>query len=109
MMEVNRKRRAGYAFENVRNGDVYAIRDAHGKAGAYAIREYLCCQEMRVAKGCTGHAGREWRPRNGCGATVREQDSRNPRDCAGVHKKERAPRAFRSRGCEPWAAGTDRP
>ena len=79
MMEVNRKRRAGYAFEDVRNGivyavgDVYAIRDAHGKAGAYAIREFLCCQEMRAAK---GHAGREWRPRNGCGATVRKRDSR---------------------------------
>ena len=33
---------------------MYAIRDAHGKAGAYAIREFLCCQEMRAAKGCTG-------------------------------------------------------
>ena len=60
MEEVNRRKGEGYAFMDARNGivhavgDVYATRDEHGKAGAYAIREYLCCQEMRAAKGCTG-------------------------------------------------------
>ncbi len=31
------------------------------------------CENVYVA---ARHAGREWRPRNGCGATVRERDSR---------------------------------
>ena len=57
----------------------------------YAVKKCAQPRDARDAHAAARHAGREWRPRNGCGATVRERGSRNPRDCAGVHKKRKGP------------------
>ena len=60
-------RRSGIVHEV---GDIYATRDA------YAIAR---------------RAGREWRPRNECGATVRKTGVAQPAKLRRQHKKEKAP------------------
>ena len=60
-------RRSGIVHEV---GDIYATRDA------YAVAR---------------RAGREWRPRNECGATVRKTGVAQPAGLHRQHKKEKAP------------------
>ena len=69
----------------------------------YAVKKCAQPRDARDAYAVAGHAGHEWRPRNECGATVR--------NCAGVQKRKSPARRVPARavsGKRPVLTGRGR-
>jgi len=77
----------------------------------YAVKKCAQPRDARDAYAVAGHAGHEWRPHNGCRATVRKRGSRNPQNCAGVQKRKSPARRVSARavsGKRPVLTGRGR-